>query len=125
RPRGEVPGDAVGERGDGPADQCVLPEGAGRGDAAADAGAWWSHRHARLRRVAGLAAVRLDGRVEGRPGVRGQVLGPRPGPPPDPGELRVGRAPAYDRGEGDPGVRRARGRVAGPGALGLGRDGPG
>ena len=80
RARRRLPGHAVGGRGHRGARLDLLAAGAGQGGAAAAAGAGRLGRRAHLRRDRVLARVRLDGRGQGRDGVRGPLPGPRAGP---------------------------------------------
>ena len=102
--------------------QRLLAQGAGR-RAAAAAGRRArrrQHRGPGLRRLRGLAGLRLDGRVQGGAGVRLALPGPRPGlrrHAREPG----GRRPDRHRGGGrHPRLRRPGRGLAAPGAAGLG-----
>ncbi|CAA9527439.1 MAG: Enoyl-[acyl-carrier-protein] reductase [NADH], partial [uncultured Solirubrobacteraceae bacterium] len=128
RPRGrpgrQVHDHAGGERAHGVPDERVLAQGGRRGVPAAHGGARGQHRRPGLRRHRRLARVRLDGRLQGRPGVRLPLPGPRPRPARRAGEPHL-RRPAGDAGRiRHPGLRRARGLLAPPGPARLGRQGP-
>ena len=82
-------------------------------------------RRARLRRPAGLARLRLDGRREVRAGVGHPLPRPRPRAAGDPGEPVRGRAGAHDGRQVHPRLRRVRGRLGRAGAAGLERRRPG
>ncbi|CAA9470727.1 MAG: Enoyl-[acyl-carrier-protein] reductase [NADH], partial [uncultured Solirubrobacteraceae bacterium] len=128
RPRGrpgwQVHDHAGGERAHRLPDERVLAQGGRRGVPAAHGGARRQHRRPGLRRHRRLARVRLDGRLQGRPGVRLPVPGPRPRPARRAGEPHL-RGPARDaRRVRHPRLRRARGLLAPPGPARLGRQGP-
>ena len=92
-------------------DQRVLAQVAGRdGHAAAGQERRRRDRRAGLRRLGRLARLRLDGRREGRAGVRLPLPGSRPGPAGRAGQPGVGRAGRDAGRRRDPGLRRARGR---------------
>ena len=119
----QLPGHPVRQRRPGLRHQRLLAQGAGR-RAAPAAGRRARGRQRRgpgLRRLRGLAVLRLDGRVEGGAGIRLALPGPRP-------RLRRharepgGRRPDRHRGGGrHPRLRRPGRSLAAPGATGLGQ----
>ncbi|CAA9285902.1 MAG: Enoyl-[acyl-carrier-protein] reductase [NADH], partial [uncultured Corynebacteriales bacterium] len=120
-----LPGDAVGGRGHRGARLDVLAGLADQGGAAAVPGARRVGRRPHLRRQRLLAGVRLDGRGQGRHGVRGPLPGPRARAARHPGQPGRRRAAADDGGAQHPGVQAVRGRLGRAGAAGLGHQRPG
>ena len=121
----QLPGHRVGGRGHRDAGVHLLAQGAGHGGAAADGPAGLDRRPG-LRRVRGLAGLRLDGRGQGRRWSRAarylaRYLGPR--------GIRVNLVAAGPlrtmAAKSIPGFAAVRGHVAGAGAAGLGHFRPG
>ena len=100
--RRELPRHAARERRDRVPDQRLLAQGAGRGPCPA-AARGRQPRRAGLRRLGGLAGLRLDGRLQG--GARGgqPLPGPRPRPAGRARQPGLGRAAADPAASGIPG----------------------
>ncbi len=118
RARRQLPRHDVGGRGEGRARVDVLVQGAGDGDAAADAVRRLARRPD-LRRDRGLAGLRLDGRGQGRARVDQPLPGQLPRPAGHPGQPGLGRPAALDGGQVDPRLREVRGRLGRAGAARL------